>query len=99
MKSTHSTTSAPFEPSLDEISRWYHRLHLLHLRVGPRFVRPEVRQRVLLYLQAILSDLPRKNGWQIAEQARQASPDGMQRLLSRTVWDENGVRDDLRSLI
>ena len=99
MKSTHSTTSNPVEPSLHELSQWYHRLHLLHLRVGPRFARPEVRQRVLLYLQAILSDLPRKNGWQIAEQARQASPDGMQRLLSRAVWDENGVRDDLRTLV
>ena len=56
-------------------------------------------QHALLYLQAILSDIPRKNGWQIAEQARQARPYGMQRLLSRAVWDQDGVRDDLRTLV
>jgi DDE superfamily endonuclease len=99
MKPVHYTTSDPAGPSLHEISGWYHRLHCLHQRLSPRFARPEVRQRVLLYLQAIRSSLPRKNGWQIAEQARQASPDGMQRLLSRAVWDENGVRDDVRTLL
>jgi SRSO17 transposase len=71
----------------------------LHQRLAPRFARPEVHQHALLYLQAILSDIPRKNGWQIAEHARQARPYGMQRLLSRAVWDEDGVRDDLRTLV
>jgi DDE superfamily endonuclease len=99
MKPDHYTTSDHLEPDLQKISGWYHRLRCLHQRLGPRFARPEVRQRVLLYLQAILSDLPRKNGWQIAEQARHVCPDGMQRLLSRAVWDEHGVRDDLRSLV
>jgi SRSO17 transposase len=47
----------------------------------------------------VLSDLPRKNGWQIAEQARQARPYGMQRLLSAAVWDQDAVRDDLRALV
>jgi SRSO17 transposase len=53
----------------------------------------------LLYLQAVLSDIPRKNGWQIAEYARQLRPYGMQRLLSRAVWDQDGVRDELRTLV
>jgi hypothetical protein len=35
----------------------------------------------------------------LAEQARQARPYGMQRLLSRAVWDQDGVRDDLRTLV
>ena len=60
---------------------------------------PKSVQHALLYLQAILSDIPRKNGWQIAEHARHARPYGMQRLLSRAVWDEDGVRDDLRALV
>ena len=38
----------------------------------------------------------RKNGWHLAEQAREAHPYGMQRLLSQAVWDTDGVRDDLR---
>jgi hypothetical protein len=38
----------------------------------------------------------RKNGWQLAEQAGEATPDGMQRLLSTASWDPDQVRDDLR---
>jgi SRSO17 transposase len=44
-----------------------------------------------------MSDVPHKNGWQLAEQAGEATPDGMQRLLSTAVWDVEGVRDDLRA--
>ena len=47
----------------------------------------------------ILSDTARKNGWQLAEHAGEARPDGMQRLLSRAVWDTDGVRDDVRSYV
>ncbi len=50
-----------------------------------------------MYLQGLLSAVERKNGWQLAEQAREATPYGMQRLLSQAVWDTDGVRDDLRS--
>jgi SRSO17 transposase len=41
----------------------------------------------------------RKNGWQLAEHAREATPYGMQRLLSRAVWDVDGVRDDVRTYV
>src|SRR5207244_11297369 len=47
----------------------------------------------------VLSDVPRKNGWQIAEQAREARPYGMQRLLSQAIWDQDAVRDELRALV
>jgi SRSO17 transposase len=43
--------------------------------------------------------VPRKNGWQLAEQARQVHPYGMQRLLSQAVWDQDGMRDDVRALV
>jgi SRSO17 transposase len=99
MKHHQDTTSAPAEPSLGTIGAWALRLWQVHQRLAPHFARPEVRQHAFLYLQAILSDIPRKNGWQIAEHARQARPYGMQRLLSRAVWDEAGVRDDLRALV
>lgn len=99
MKCVQHTTSQSTPLSLDEVSGWHQSLHRMHHHLSPRFARPEVRQQFLLYLQAILSDIPRKNGWQIAEQARQARPYGMQRLLSRAVWDEDGVRDDLRALV
>jgi SRSO17 transposase len=81
------------------IGAWLERLRQWHQHLAPRFARPEVHHRGLLYLQAVLSDIPRKNGWQIAEQARQAQPYGMQRLLSHAVWDQDGVRDDLRTWV
>src|SRR3989442_12823003 len=97
MKHHHCTTLEPAGPSLREIGRWPLRLFDLHARLAPRFARSEPRHHALLYLQAVISDIPRKNGWQIAEHAKQARPYGMQRLLSRAAWDQEGVREDLLS--
>jgi SRSO17 transposase len=47
----------------------------------------------------LLADLPRKNCWTVAEHAGQATPDGMQHLLARSVWDHDGVRDDVRAYL
>jgi SRSO17 transposase len=41
----------------------------------------------------------RKNGWQLAEHARETTPDGMQRLLTSARWDADGLRDDLRAYV
>src|SRR5689334_1988945 len=99
MKPFEHITSEQAQPSLGEMGNWIICLLQLHQRLRPRFARPEVHQHALFYLQAILSDIPRKNGWQIAEHARQSRPDGMQRLLSHAVWDEDGVRDELRTFV
>jgi SRSO17 transposase len=50
-------------------------------------------------VHGLLADLPRKNCWTLAEHAGDASPDGMQHLLARAVWDHDGVRDDLRAYV
>src|SRR6266852_933577 len=82
-----------------QVVQWAQALTHLHARIAARFARPEPRHRALKYLQGILSSIERKNGWQLAEHAREARPDGMQRLLSCAVWDTDGVRDDLRSYV
>ncbi len=51
------------------------------------------------FKQGLLSPIERKNGWQLAEHAREATPFGMQRLLVGSVWDADLVRDDLRSYV
>jgi len=79
-----------------QVAYWACVLTQLHARIASRFVRPEPRRRALAYLQGLLSCSERKNGWHLAEQAREARPYGMQRLLSQAVWDTDGVRDDLR---
>jgi SRSO17 transposase len=45
------------------------------------------------------SGLRRKNCWTIAEQAGNATPDGMQHLLAAARWDADAVRDDLRGYV
>lgn len=47
----------------------------------------------------LLADLPRKNCWTIADHVGDATPEGMQHLLGRAVWDIDGVRDDLRDYV
>jgi SRSO17 transposase len=92
----HTTFNQPRTTPAD-VCRWAQELVRLHARLAQRFARPEPRRRVLAYLQGILSDTSRKNGWQLAEHAREGRPDGMQRLLASAVWDTEGLRDDLRA--
>ena len=99
MKHPYSTTPEPGGPSLKDIGRWPLRLFDLHARLAPHFARCEPRHHALLSLQAVISEIPRKNGWQIAEHAKQARPSGIQRLLAHAVWDEAGVRDELRRFL
>ena len=39
------------------------------------------------YAAALMSQMPRRNGWTIAEHAGDRAPDKTQRLLNRAVWD------------
>ncbi|WAU86576.1 IS701 family transposase [Streptomyces sp. Qhu-G9] len=64
-------------------------------RISGRFARVEPRRQAKAMLFGLLSDLPRKNCWSIAEWAGQTSPDGMQHLLGRARWDADRVRDDV----
>ncbi|WP_078969224.1 IS701 family transposase [Streptomyces cyaneogriseus] len=68
-------------------------------RIAGRFARVEPRRRVRDLALGLLSDLPCKNCWSIAEWAGEASPDGMQYLLGRARWDADRVRDDVREYV
>jgi SRSO17 transposase len=68
-------------------------------RVARRFPRVEPRRHARALVLGLLADLPRKNCWTIAEHAGQATPDGLQHLLSGAVWDHDAVRDDVRALV
>jgi SRSO17 transposase len=84
---------------IEEVQAWAVRLDALHARIAPRFARAEPRRRVLAYLRGLLGNVGRKNGWQLAEHAEEATPDGMQRLLATADWDPDLVRDDLRAYV
>ena len=87
------------EAALGTIAGWQTRLAVLHERIGRRFKRPEVRVRAGRYLAGLLGSVERRNGWQLAEQLGDATPDGVQRLLRTARWDADAVRDDLRAYV
>ena len=82
-----------------DLDRWRREFDELMLRIGGRFARVEPRRRTALFVRGLLAGLPRVNCWTIAEHAGEGGPRGMQRLLSAAVWDEAGVRDDLRGYV
>jgi SRSO17 transposase len=96
MKSSQHNTPLPALTTLSDLLQWHVSLQQLHQRLAPHFTRPEPFQRALRFVQGILSSVERKNGWQLAEQAREDNPYGMQRLLSQATWDADGVRDEIR---
>jgi SRSO17 transposase len=53
----------------------------------PCFARVEPWLQAGKYIGAVASDLPRRNGWTIAQQAGDRSPQRTQRLLNRAAWD------------
>src|SRR5713101_8681894 len=68
-------------------------------RIGSVFARSETRERAQAYLRGLLSPVERKNGWQLAEEAGEATPYAMQYLLDRARWESDGLRDILRGYV
>ena len=48
------------------------------------------------YVAALVSGLPKRNGWTIAEQAGDRTPDRTQRLLNRAIWNTTAVMSRVR---
>src|SRR5215217_3207374 len=86
-------------PMTNDVAVWAEELDRLLERIGPRFSRVEVRRRAMAYLRGLIAPVERKNGWQLAEAAGDATPDGMQDFLARMRWDADAVRDDLRAYV
>jgi SRSO17 transposase len=85
--------------AMDDAADWARGPEGLMERISRRFRRVEPRRRAVAYLKGLLAPVERKNGWQLAEAAGDASPDGMQDFLARLRWDADRVRDDLRAYV
>jgi hypothetical protein len=85
MQQGHHITPTGAETTVADVWRWGQELERLHARIARRFVRPEPRRRAMAFLKGIVSSTRHKNGWQLAEHAGEARPDGMQRLLNSAV--------------
>jgi len=60
------------------------------------FTRTQTWLQAGKYVNALLSGLPSRNGWTVAEQAGDRSPASMQRLLNRASWDEAAATSAVR---
>src|SRR5260370_3968994 len=87
------------EERLEEMELWGQEFRQLDRRLRAHFVGSEPRERAMAYLKGLLSEIPRKNGWQLAEQAGELTPDGMQRLLSTAHWDAAAVRNEIQEYV
>src|SRR6186713_320737 len=85
--------------AMDEAIDWTRGLDGLVEQIAPRFCRIEPRRRARAYLQGLLCPVERKNGWQLAENAGDRTPDGVQDFLARMRWDADQVRDDLQAYV
>jgi SRSO17 transposase len=68
-------------------------------RIAGRFARVEPRRHARDLVLGLMSDLPGKNCWTIAEHAGHPTPGGLQHLLARAAWDADAIRDDLRGYV
>jgi SRSO17 transposase len=81
----------------DGHAAWSESFNEMFAQVAGVFGNAAVRRHGRAYLLGLLSHAERKNSWWLAEFAGDASPDGMQRLLNFSPWDEDACRDALRS--
>ena len=63
------------------------------------FGRKEPRVQATKYLRGLMSSVPRKNSWQVAEVVGDRIPDATQRLLYRSKWRADDARDRLREFV
>src|SRR5689334_22756526 len=71
------------------------RVELLE-RLQSCFVRTGTWQQAGKYVSALVSELPERNEWTIAQHAGDRTPDRMQRLLNRAAWDESAAMSQIR---
>ncbi len=62
-------TSNPFltGTALEALSQWSNTLKSFQQRLGSHFARSEARQAAFHYIQALLSPVERKNGWNLPQ--------------------------------
>ena len=65
-------------------------------RLESCFVRTQTWLQAGKYVSALLSELPKRNGWTVAEHAGDRTPDRTQRLLNRAAWDTFAAMSQVR---
>jgi SRSO17 transposase len=83
----------------EELDEWGADFLEFCTRFADIFGRKEPRAQATKYLRGLMSSVPRKNSWQVAEVVGDRIPDAMQRLLYRSKWSADAARDRLRQFV
>jgi SRSO17 transposase len=73
-------------------------LEALCASVDDVFARPASRENLRAMVRGLLSEVPRKNLWQLAEAAGHPNPDRLQGFLAKAAWDAGALRDRVRAV-
>jgi len=84
---------------MDEIEVWEGQLAALLDRMAGLFRNSRGRARLACYVRGLLGPAERKNGWQLAEAAGEATPYAMQQFLHRDGWDLEGLGRETRRYV
>ena len=82
-----------------EVARAEAEIDVLTARLRPHFRRGAGHRHAGEYVRGLLGPVERKNGWQLAEHVGHRHPRTIQRVLDRSAWDADAVRDDLREQV
>src|ERR671910_938037 len=82
-----------------EVGRAERELEALTARLRRHFRRGAAHRHAGEYVRGLLGPVERKNGWQLAEHVGHRHPRTIQRVLDRSAWDADAVRDDLREQV
>lgn len=90
--------TSPF--SYDLVMSWEAELSALTERIaGPLFTRPEPRANFGDLIRGLLSDVPRKNSWQLADHLGHRTAYRLEWLLDGAKWDADALRDQVRAYV
>lgn len=85
--------------SAEQIAGWGRALDELTASLGDLFNRPEPRVVFAQFIEGLLAEVPRKNGWTLSERAGYVRPDRMQWLLNGAAWDAEELRERVRDYV
>ena len=85
--------------TVEQVQGWDEDFREFFLGFSHWFSRADIRWQAFKYLRGLLAPLERRNGWTIAEQAGDATPDAMQGLMCSPCFDREAVRDEVRAAV
>src|SRR3712207_213251 len=82
-----------------EVAQAEREIEAMTARLRPHSRRGAAHRHAGEYVRGLVGPVERKNGWQLAEHVGHRHARTIQRVLDRSAWDADAVRDDLREQV